>query len=185
MQLYCMLVVTPLVFNQSFAQQTSKENFTPMPLPNMVTPLLYGSTEGSENYLIQYNVDSSAYSILKRQENAPLIQFYKPKKRPLAPVKRFSELTEVANPSSAPYRRVVKLLATTQDGRRLSCTGTLISPIHVLTACHCVYNERYDGWMRSIRVVPAYDDGSAPYGVANMFFRNPVSRSSLETSRCI
>ncbi|MEL7122738.1 MAG: trypsin-like serine protease [Bacteroidota bacterium] len=168
MQLYCILVVTPLVLNQSFAQQTSDENFTPMPLPNMITPLLYGSTEGSENYLIQYSFDSSAYSILKKQENFPLVQFYKPKKRPLAPVKRFSELQEVANPSRAPYRRVVKLLITTNDGRRLSCSGTLISPTHVVTACHCVFNDRYGGWMRNISVVPAYDDGSAPYGSANM-----------------
>ncbi len=43
-----------------------------------------------------------------------------------------------------------------------SCTGTFISPVAVLTAAHCLYDEA--GWMADIRVVPAKDGLFEPFG---------------------
>jgi V8-like Glu-specific endopeptidase len=45
------------------------------------------------------------------------------------------------------------------------CSGTLISPRHVLTAGHCVYNISTDTWYPSHRFAPARNGGSNPYGI--------------------
>jgi FlgD Ig-like domain/Trypsin len=51
---------------------------------------------------------------------------------------------------------------------RGGCSGTLIDPMHVITAGHCVYSydEDHPGWAEEITVHPGYDHGDGPWGSA-------------------
>ncbi|MHA1509856.1 MAG: trypsin-like serine peptidase, partial [Promethearchaeota archaeon] len=64
-----------------------------------------------------------------------------------------------------------KLFITAGDGTLFIATGFIVgSPdghgYHVLTAGHCAYIHDYGGWIQSITIVPAYDEGYAPFWVA-------------------
>jgi V8-like Glu-specific endopeptidase len=87
---------------------------------------------------------------------------------PLLPEKAFSSLQKVEDLSVAPWRMQVKLFVTGADGQRYTCSGTLIDPEYVLTACHCLFSSRKGGWAQEVEVVPAYEQGNAPYGSALM-----------------
>ncbi len=89
--------------------------------------------------------------------------------------KDFGILWEVVNPLVGDYPKHVKLFGTfsTEGGgtANYSGSGTLIDPMHVLTAGHCVYTDEAGGepvndWAQSITVIPAYDEGDAPFGTA-------------------
>jgi len=77
--------------------------------------------------------------------------------------RNFTNLSLITNPEDYPWRVNVKLSMTFPSGNYVG-SGVLIDPEHVLTAGHCVY---YKGaWATSITVVPAYDNGTEPYGSA-------------------
>ena len=82
----------------------------------------------------------------------------------------------VANPDFGTNRQHVKLEMAGRDGFGLQtfsvCSGVLISPIHVLTAGHCIYQRADDNglpvqdFVDSLWVTPAYDNMARPYGLA-------------------
>lgn len=82
--------------------------------------------------------------------------------------KVFSSLQKVNDSSSAPWRMQVKLFVTAANGKRFSCSGTLIDAAHVVTASHCIFSRQKGGWATNVEVVPAYDAGQAIYGSALM-----------------
>lgn len=68
----------------------------------------------------------------------------------------------VTNTRVAPYRHAVWIVGRT--GRSsYSCSGSMISANTVATAGHCVYDPA-DGWATSVRVYPARNGVSAPFG---------------------
>jgi V8-like Glu-specific endopeptidase len=69
-----------------------------------------------------------------------------------------------SNNSTYPLDTVV-YVTDTVGGEDYQASGVLIAPNIVLTAAHVVYDSRY-GTATDIRVTPAYEDGSAPYGSA-------------------
>ncbi len=82
--------------------------------------------------------------------------------------KSFSHLQPVDDALLSPWQQQVKIFVTAANNQRFTCSGTLIDATHVLTAGHCVYSKRKGGWVQEIEVVPAYQDGKAPFGSAKM-----------------
>jgi V8-like Glu-specific endopeptidase len=77
----------------------------------------------------------------------------------------FSALSWVANPEDYPYRRSVKMFFR-QGGIGYVCSGTLIDPLHVITAGHCVHEGSGGSWSSNVVIAPAYENGSRPFGDA-------------------
>jgi len=71
-----------------------------------------------------------------------------------------------------PWRSICKLFIIAADETGWIGTGFIIDGSHILTAGHCVYMHDHGGWVDSIRVVPAFDDGYTPYWHAwSLIFR--------------
>lgn len=88
----------------------------------------------------------------------------------------FNNIEKVTNTTDFPWRANCKLFITfraTDDSLvYLVGSGTLINQKFVLTAGHNVYRHSYalktiNAWAESIKVVPAYNNGSEPYGSAS------------------
>ena len=74
---------------------------------------------------------------------------------------------EVTTPTEAPFRTNGLILGRGADGRRYSCSGTVVTSANrsvVWTAGHCVYNRDLGGLSTSIEFIPGYVDGTRPYG---------------------
>lgn len=61
----------------------------------------------------------------------------------------------VADTRARPHSTVATLIVQFPDAPKPGlCTGSLIGSDALLTAAHCVYNAKFGGWARSMRVVP-------------------------------
>lgn len=106
---------------------------------------------------------SLTFSVRKVEEVAPSSQSFV-----LPSGKQFTSLQRIHDSSLPPWRMQVKLFVVAANGQRFSCSGTLIDAYHVVTAAHCIYSVRKGGWARKVEVVPAYQEGEAPFGAAEM-----------------
>lgn len=89
----------------------------------------------------------------------------------------FSGPAPVGDPTD-PFFRVHGRVFTFEElpnglsGLAATCSGTLISPFHVLTASHCVFTDAGRapgdyGWPSKVVFAPAASRGAAPYGQAD------------------
>jgi len=80
--------------------------------------------------------------------------------------RNFTDLSWVSNQEDYPWGVSVKLYMQFASGSYVG-SGTLIDSMHVLTAGHCVHDVLSAGtWATQVIVVPAYENGAAPYGTA-------------------
>ncbi len=90
--------------------------------------------------------------------------------------KDFSGLWLVSDPNFGIYPRHVRLEITFENSQGMevstSGSGTLIDPMHVLTAGHCLYlledssGGAINSFVTTIEVMPGYNDGAGPMGSA-------------------
>ena len=84
----------------------------------------------------------------------------------------FGNLAQLNNPAlSEEWRPIVRIESqwNSKPNNTFLCTGTLIDPGIVLTSGACVFGNSngYVGWADSVRVVPAYENGTTPFGEAS------------------
>lgn len=79
--------------------------------------------------------------------------------------RNFGSLSRISNPEDYPWCVNVKLFMRWGSSWWVG-SGVLIDPLHVLTAGHCVHEGSGGSWADEIIVVPAYENGWAPYGTA-------------------
>jgi hypothetical protein len=65
-----------------------------------------------------------------------------------------------------PYSTIGRLFFRKQDGQGYWCSGAVIKPRLVVTAGQCVHSGNGDesGWYKDFKFIPAYRNGSAPFG---------------------
>ncbi len=73
-------------------------------------------------------------------------------------------VADTQDTTAFPWRCLCRLDITSANGRRYLGTGWLAGPRTVITAGHCVYLQDDGGWASQVKVVPAYQEGSAPFG---------------------
>ena len=77
-----------------------------------------------------------------------------------------------------PYRTVGWFRFVAANGGSYRCTAQLISRSVGVTAGHCVHSEggtKAAGWIKSATFTPAYANGAAPYGSAEVSWVNTTS----------
>ncbi len=78
----------------------------------------------------------------------------------------FGPLYKVNNPQNYPLRVNCKIFITFPNGLTYVGSAVLIDDNFALTAGHCVHSQGDGGWATKIEVIPAYNNGSKPYGSA-------------------
>lgn len=97
---------------------------------------------------------------------------------PEGAAKNFNAWTPVTDAMAGDYPRRVKLImnfidANGQPVNGVTCSGTLIDPMHVITAAHCIWSHDIDGrpiggFATEVEVIPGFDDWDEPLGSAGM-----------------
>jgi len=90
----------------------------------------------------------------------------KPRRDQIRPERIFGrDLRErVEDTTVYPFSAMCKIFVTFPSGAVYTTSGTMVSPRHVLTSGHTVYNHDEGGWPVEILVTPGLDGDYAPYG---------------------
>lgn len=101
------------------------------------------------------------------QDSTP---YYKPVENPVPSLR--SGLEEIATPGMWPYTPTVKIFSYWPSGAVTACSGMLVDALTLVSAGQCVFTHQSNlcpvgedsCWVDDIEAVPAYDDGTVPFG---------------------
>ncbi|TPV92429.1 MAG: S1 family peptidase [Myxococcales bacterium FL481] len=101
----------------------------------------------------------------------------------------FTRWENFADYRAWPYRAVGKLFFK-RNGSKFVCSASSIGNCAIISAGHCLHsgNNRANGWSTDVIFVPAYRDGTAPYGqwpakysiVRAQWFKHGISKGLSE-----
>ena len=86
-----------------------------------------------------------------------------------------SQIVPSTSDSLFPYRVVGKLFFTIPGKGNFTCSGSVLQSRIVLTAGHCVHSGTSAGFYTNFSFVPAYHNGTAPYGTWTSTFVTATS----------
>ncbi len=69
--------------------------------------------------------------------------------------------------NSTPFMVAGKLFYSDASGGNWVCSASVVRPRLVITAGHCVYDAAKKQWYKNFLFIPAFHNGSAPYGTWN------------------
>lgn len=75
-----------------------------------------------------------------------------------------SKCVPVADTTKGQYVNTVLLDITTYDGKKHQASGFVVGDNAIATCGHCVYNPKWGGWAKNIKVIPACNGASHPRG---------------------
>ncbi len=89
-----------------------------------------------------------------------------PDRNPVPGDKNFADWSKITYPAFDVNPQHVKVWMDF-EGVGYVCSGTLIDPMHVITAGHCLYSHDPPfGWADKVQVAPGYQAGYSPWGLA-------------------
>ncbi|MFC2042682.1 trypsin-like serine protease [Chloroflexota bacterium] len=145
------------------------ETYLPMPLPQR-DDLEEADSYIPEGSIVSYDLLTGEETISDSDVNGlpldPMDVYGKGDQEDGRVPLNFSGLSLVQHPTDWPFRPVVKIFFS-QGSNRKVCSGSLIDPLHVITAGHCIHEGNGGSWSYNVVVVPAYDYGDRPYGDAS------------------
>ncbi|MBD3169452.1 MAG: T9SS type A sorting domain-containing protein [candidate division Zixibacteria bacterium] len=168
------LLFTAAAFAGEKIHKDKYADYLPMPLPEYKAP----TGNPSENSIVVYDVNTGEETVYDMPAGSVMGDFgladdyvggnpddSEWKFNGEGMVDNFTSLTRVYNQESFPYRVNCKIFMTFPYGQYVG-SAALIDNNHAITAGHCVYMSDAGGWATSIELVPAYENGYAPYGRA-------------------
>jgi V8-like Glu-specific endopeptidase len=165
--IFSILMVSVRLMGQTF----NPNDFIPIPTPVWSAPT---SFTGHESQFVSYNLGTGEEQLVKpmfteNNDNAKFDEPFNPglpdddAESEIQP-DNFNNCEYIQNTSNYHLSTYAKLFITFPDGYQAVGSGTMIGRCVVITAGHCVYDKTHGGWLKSVTVIPGYNENARPFG---------------------
>lgn len=171
---YALVLIISFGININLSSQTNHwKDVEPMPLPEYTPPL----SSGHHNQIVEYDMVTQNLRISELDSTATMSLKGTPgsmahiAQETVDGIESFSQLKRVSDDESEsyPFSSATKLIITFPNGKRVSCSGTMVDTKSLLTCGHCIYSHDNGGWATNVMAMPGYNNNGdfQPFGAAH------------------